>query len=40
MIFNLPTYKNKYENENNIHFLTGSVVKDSENLLKILKIEP
>jgi glycosyltransferase involved in cell wall biosynthesis len=40
MIFNLPTYKNKYENENNIYFLTGSVVKDSENLLKILKIEP
>jgi hypothetical protein len=40
MIFNLPTYKNKYGNENNIHFLTGNVVKDSENLLKILGIEP
>ena len=40
MIFNLPTYKTKYENENNIHFLTGNVVKDSENLLKILGIEP
>jgi hypothetical protein len=40
MIFNLPTYKNKYGNENNIHFLTGNVVKDSENLLRILEIEP
>ena len=40
MIFNLPTYKNKYGNKNNIHFLTGNVVKDSENLLKILEIEP
>jgi hypothetical protein len=40
MIFNLPTYKNKYGNENNVHFLTGNVVKDSENLLKILEIEP
>ena len=40
MIFNLPTYKNKYGNENNIHFLTGNVVKDSENLLKILEIKP
>jgi hypothetical protein len=40
MIFNLLTYKGKYDNQENIHFLTGDVFKDSRNLLKILGIEP
>jgi hypothetical protein len=40
MIFNLDTYKRKYDVENNIHYLTGDTIKDSENLLKILGIEP
>jgi hypothetical protein len=40
MIFNLHTYKGKYNNTENIHFLTGDVLKDSENLLRILGITP
>jgi hypothetical protein len=40
MIFNLPTYKGKYDNEKNIKYLTGNIVKDSENLLSILGIQP
>jgi hypothetical protein len=40
MIFNLPTYKGKYDTEKNINFLTGDVKTDSHNLLKILGIEP
>ena len=40
MIFNLPTYKGKYDNEKYINFLTGNVEIDSQNLLKILGIKP
>ena len=40
MIFNLDTYKRKYDVENNIHYLTGDTIKDSENLLNILGIKP
>jgi hypothetical protein len=40
MIFSLPTYKGKYDNEENIHYLTGDTIKDSQNLLKILGIKP
>jgi len=40
MIFNLPTYKEKYNSEENIHYLTGDTIKDSRNLLKILGFEP
>jgi hypothetical protein len=40
MIFNLPTYKGKYDNEKNIQYLTGNVVKDCENLLSILGVQP
>ena len=40
MIFNLPTYKGKYDSEENIHYLTGDTIKDSRNLLKILGFEP
>jgi len=40
MIFNLPTYKGKYDSEENIHYLTGDTIKDSQNLLNILGIEP
>jgi hypothetical protein len=40
MIFNLPTYKGKYNTEKNIKFLTGDVETDSQNLLNILGIEP
>jgi hypothetical protein len=40
MIFNLSTYKGKYNNQKDVHFLTGDTVKDSENLLRILGIEP
>jgi hypothetical protein len=39
MIFNLPTYMGKYDNTENIDFLTGDVVKDSQNLLKVLELE-
>jgi hypothetical protein len=38
MIFNLGTYKGKYDNVKNAHFLSGDLIKDSENLLKILDI--
>ena len=40
MIFNLHTYKGKYDNQQDIHFLTGNTIKDGENLLRILGIEP
>jgi hypothetical protein len=40
MIFNLPTYKGKYDTEKYVNFLTGDVKTDSHNLLKILGIEP
>ena len=40
MIFDLSTYMGKYNNVENIHFLTGDLKKDSENLLSIMGIEP
>lgn len=40
MIFNLHTYKGKYDNTENVCFLTGDTLKDSQNLLQILGIEP
>ena len=40
MIFNLPTYMGKYDNQENIHFLSGDIVNDSQQLLSILGIEP
>ena len=40
MIFNLSTYKGKYDNQKNVYFLMGDSVEDSKNLLKILEIEP
>jgi len=40
MIFDLPTYKGKYNNRENIYFLTGNLFKDSNKLLDILGIEP
>jgi len=40
MIFNLSTYKGKYDNEKDINFLTGDAKTDSQNLLNILGIEP
>jgi hypothetical protein len=40
MIFNLSTYKGKYDNQKNVYFLIGDSVEDSKNLLKILEIEP
>lgn len=39
MIFDLHTYKGKYTNTDNISFLTGDVVKDSERLLQIFGLE-
>ena len=39
MIFNLPTYKGKYDGEKHIHFLTGDAVKDSQNLLSLLGVQ-
>jgi hypothetical protein len=39
MIFNLPTYKGKYNEEKNIRYLTGNVEEDSKNLLLILDIQ-
>lgn len=39
MIFNLNTYMNKYDNSENIHYLTGDSLKDSEKLLSILGIQ-
>jgi hypothetical protein len=38
MIFNLQTYRGKYDNEKNISYLTGNVETDSQNLLSILGI--
>jgi hypothetical protein len=38
MIFNLPTYKGKYDTEKNIRFLTGDVVTDSNTLLSLLNL--
>jgi hypothetical protein len=40
VIFNLHTYMGKYNNEKNIHFLTGDASSDSQNLLQILGIPP
>jgi hypothetical protein len=40
VIFNLHTYMGKYDNEKNIHFLTGDASSDSQNLLQILGIPP
>ena len=40
MIFDLSTYMGKYNDVENIHFLTGDLKKDSENLLSIMGIEP
>lgn len=40
MIFDLPTYKNKYDDEENIQYLTGNILTDSNRLLNILGIEP
>lgn len=40
MIFDLSTYMGKYNGVENIHFLTGDLKKDSENLLSIMEIEP
>ncbi len=36
MIFNLNTYMGKYDETKNIHFLTGSPLKDSNKLIEIL----
>jgi hypothetical protein len=38
MIFNLKTYMGKYDNTENIHFLTGDIVKDSERLVSLLSL--
>ena len=40
MIFNLHTYMGKYDNQENIHFLSGDIIKDSQKLLSILGVEP
>jgi hypothetical protein len=40
MIFNLHTYMGKYNSEKNIHFLSGDVLVDSQDLLQILGIPP
>jgi len=40
MIFDLHTYMGKYNNEENIIFLTGETHKDANKLLEILGLEP
>jgi len=40
MIFNLHTYMGKYNNQENIHFLSGDIIKDSQKLLSILGVAP
>ena len=40
MIFNLHTYMGKYNSEKNIHFLSGDVLVDSQDLLQILRFPP
>jgi hypothetical protein len=40
MIFNLHTYMGKYNDTDNIHFLTGDPWKDSQKLLELLGIQP
>lgn len=39
MIFNLNTYMNKYDQTDDVFYLTGDSIKDSENLLSILGIK-
>ena len=39
MIFDLKTYYGKYNNEENVTFLTGNIDEDCDNILKILGIE-
>jgi hypothetical protein len=39
MIFNLPTYKGKYNTEKNIKFLTGDVETDSITLVSLLNLK-
>lgn len=36
MVFNLSTYKGKYDNQDNIYYLSGDVNEDSKKLLEIL----
>lgn len=36
MIFNLHTYMGKYDSTDNIHFLTGSPIKDANKLIQLL----
>ncbi len=40
MIFNLHTYMGKYNDTQDIHFLTGDAFTDSLKILKLLGIEP
>ena len=40
LIFDLHTYMGKYNDVENIHFLSGDLKKDSEKLLAILGLEP
>ena len=40
MIFNLHTYMGKYNDTENIHFLTGDAWTDAKKVLKLLGIEP
>lgn len=39
MFYNLGTYFNKYDNNEDAHYLTRNIVKDSEKLLELLKLE-
>lgn len=36
LVFNLPTYFNKYDDTKNLHYLTGEKVKDAHLLLSLL----
>ena len=38
LIFNLETYLGKYDNTENIHFLTGNLLDDCNTLLRVLNL--
>lgn len=39
MFYNLSTYHNKYDDDENVTFLTGNLLEDTINLLKLLNVD-
>jgi hypothetical protein len=40
LFFNLPTYNQKYDNQNCSHYLTGNLVTDTQKVLELLGLNP